>query len=105
MLRLDLERVSARILSGENNEGVQHEWKREIDLTTTTERYFFVQVQRLADYVWIRSVQNFKPLELTVRVSDLQVNKHQAVADRGNIKYEFNDDTGGLVTQLAGWVH
>ena len=50
-------------------------------------------------------VQNFKPLELTVRVSDLQVNKHQAVADRGNIKYEFTDDTGGLVTQLAGWVH
>ncbi|GAB7168881.1 hypothetical protein TUA1478L_08770 [Lactiplantibacillus plantarum] len=56
---------------------------KQIDLTTTTERYFFVQVQRLADYVWIRSVQNFKPLELTVRVSDLQVNKHQAVADRG----------------------
>ncbi|MCT3260258.1 hypothetical protein ETB93_08365 [Lactiplantibacillus plantarum] len=78
---------------------------KQIDLTTTTERYFFVQVQRLADYVWIRPVQNFKPLELTVRVSDLQVNKHQAVADRGNIKYEFNDDTGGLVTQLAGWVH
>ena len=47
---------------------------KQIDLTTTTERYFFVQVQRLADYVWIRSVQNFKPLELTVRVSDLQVN-------------------------------
>ena len=56
---------------------------KQIDLTTTTERYFFVQVQRLADYVWIRSVQNFKPLELTVRVSDLQVNSTRPLLTGG----------------------
>lgn len=77
---------------------------KQIDLTTTTERYFFVQVQRLAGYIWIRSLQNFKPLELIVKMSDLRIGQHQAVADRGNKQYEFNDDTGGLVTQLAGWV-
>ena len=78
---------------------------KQIDLTTTTERYFFVQAQRLAGYIWIRSIQNFKPLELMFRISDLRVNQHQAVADRGDIKYEFNDDTNGLVSQLAVWVH
>ena len=54
---------------------------KQIDLKTTTERYFFVQVQRLAYYVLIRSEQNF-----TFRINgskDLQVNKHQAVADGG----------------------
>lgn len=78
---------------------------KQIDLTTTTERYFFVQAQRLAGYIWIRSIKNFKPLELTFRISDLRVTQHQAVADRGDIKYEFNDDTNGLVSQLAVWVH
>ncbi|MCT3299365.1 hypothetical protein EFP25_07010 [Lactiplantibacillus pentosus] len=77
---------------------------KQVDLTTTTERYFFVQAQRLAGYIWIRSVQNFKPLELTFRLSDLRVSQHRAVADRGDVQYEFNDDTGGLVTQLADWV-
>ncbi len=43
---------------------------KQVDLTTTTERYFFVQAQRLAGYIWIRSVQNFKPLELTFRLSN-----------------------------------
>lgn len=77
---------------------------KQVDLTTTTERYFFVQAQRLAGYIWIRSVQNFKPLELTFRLSDLRVSQHWAVAARGDVQYEFNDDTGGLVTQLADWV-
>lgn len=78
---------------------------KQIDLTTTTERYFFVRAQRLAGYIWIRSIQKFKPLELTFRISDLRVNQYQAVADRGDIKYEFNDDTNGLVSQLAVWAH
>lgn len=77
---------------------------KQVDLTTTAERYFFVQAQRLAGYIWIRSVQNFKPLELTFRLSDLRVSQHRAVAARGDVQYEFNDDTGGLVTQLADWV-
>lgn len=76
---------------------------KQIDLSTTSERYFFVEVRRSADRIWIRSVQAFKPLELTFKVSDLRINHHQASAARDNLKYEFNDDTGGLLTQLKSW--
>lgn len=77
---------------------------KQIDLTTTRERYFFVAVQRTADRIWIRSLQAFKPLELTFKVSELRVNPNQASTARENKKYEFNDDTGGLLTRIRTWV-
>ncbi|RRK10391.1 hypothetical protein D1831_07485 [Lactiplantibacillus garii] len=78
---------------------------KQIDLKTTNERYFFVEAQRRADRIWIRSIQAFKPLELAFKVSDLRISHDQASAAWGSKKYEFNDDTGGLLTQLKTWVH
>ncbi|MFB9769650.1 hypothetical protein [Lactiplantibacillus modestisalitolerans] len=78
---------------------------KQVDLLTAVERYFFVEAQRTADQIKIRSVQAFKPLELTFRVSDLRVSHNQASTARGGKKYEFKDDTGGLLTQLKIWVN
>ncbi|CAM3186619.1 hypothetical protein [Lactiplantibacillus plajomi] len=76
---------------------------KQIDLQTTTARYFYVVAQRQADRIVIHSTQAFKPLELTFKVSDLRVGHDHASAARGHNKYEFNDDTGGLLTQLKAW--
>lgn len=76
---------------------------KQINLVTADERYFFVAAQRDADQIWIRSVQTFKPLDLTFKVADLRISHDQACAARGPLKYEFNDDTGGLLTQLKTW--
>lgn len=77
---------------------------KQIDLTTTTARYFFVAAQHDADQITVRSTQAFKPLSLTFKVSDLWARHHQVSAASATTKYEFNDDTNGLLTRLKTWV-
>ncbi|ETY75503.1 hypothetical protein [Lactiplantibacillus fabifermentans] len=74
-----------------------------IDLKTAAEQYFFVTVQRYADWILVKSLQSIKPFELLLNQRDLRVSAHHAVAACGNQRYEFNDDTGGLITQLSAW--
>ena len=78
---------------------------KQIDVETMAERYYFVVVRRIADRIQIHSVQTFKPFELTLQVSELRVGTDQARTTRGDKQYEFNDDTGGLLTQLRNWTH
>ncbi|AVK64276.1 hypothetical protein C5Z26_09195 [Lactobacillus sp. CBA3606] len=78
---------------------------KQIDLKTTAEQYFFVAASQQAEWIRIRSLQAFKPFELTFRVSDLRISHHQIVTAANHKKYEFNDDTGGLITQLMNWHH
>lgn len=76
---------------------------KQIDLDTTAERYYYVEAQHSADQIQVHSVQTFKPLELTFKVSELRISHDQASAAAGNLKYEFNDDSSGLLTQLKMW--
>lgn len=76
---------------------------KQIDLKTRFAQYFFVAVERQADQLKIWSTQAFKPLMLTVNMHDLQVYQEHAEAALANKKYEFNDNTGGLISQLATW--
>jgi len=76
---------------------------KQIDLKTMIERYFFVTIERQADQVKIWSLQAIKPLVITFNVHDLHVHRERAEAAVANKKYEFNDNTGGLVSQLANW--
>ncbi|MFC6182492.1 hypothetical protein [Lactiplantibacillus daowaiensis] len=76
---------------------------KQVDLKTMIERYFFVAVERQADQLKIWSTQAFKPFSLTVSMQDLHIHQQHAEAATANKKYEFNDNTGGLISQLATW--
>ncbi|MFD1419891.1 hypothetical protein [Lactiplantibacillus songbeiensis] len=78
---------------------------KQIDLKTMIERYFFVAVERQADQIKIWSTQAFKPLTVTFNMHELHIHRQRAEAAIANKKYEFNDNTGGLVSQLANWQH
>ena len=76
---------------------------KQVDLKTALTQYFYVVADHRANWIKVQSTQAFKPFELTLRMSDLQIEHDSAVAATRNKKYEFNDNTGGLITLFENW--
>ncbi|BDZ29782.1 hypothetical protein RA086_01215 [Lactiplantibacillus sp. WILCCON 0030] len=76
---------------------------KQVDLQTAIAQYFYVEADHHANWIKVSSTQPFKPFELTLRMSDLQIEHDSAVAATKHKKYEFNDNTGGLITLFENW--
>jgi len=76
---------------------------KQTDLKTALTQYFYVVADHRANWIKVWSTQTFKPFELTLRMSDLRIEHDSAIAAMKNKKYEFNDNTGGLITLFKNW--
>ncbi|MFC6201026.1 hypothetical protein ACFP1L_03825 [Lactiplantibacillus nangangensis] len=76
---------------------------KQVDLETTMAQYFYVAADQHTNWIKVHSTQAFKPFELTLRLSDLLINHDSAIATTNHKMYEFNDNTGGLITLFQNW--